>query len=155
MRRVRKIKFMLTLSSSVQAGPVSPLSCSRDVPELWRFDRSSEARLKPLRSVHSISSIVKLTLVASAILLSSGVVAAQKTVPRPRPTSRFAHLTPNQTAVGGDWDFFISGTNLHFRSGSAKATEKFQTIVLPSIARKLSADSQNVYVWLDDQHVLA
>jgi uncharacterized protein (TIGR03437 family) len=100
-----------------------------------------------------------LTLIAAALLWAAdpaaGQTAAPKGVHRPRPTSRFKHVAANQAVVGGDWDFFITGTNLNFRRGSAKMTEKFQSIALPSAGQKLSADSQNVYVWLDDQHVMS
>jgi uncharacterized protein (TIGR03437 family) len=91
--------------------------------------------------------------------LTAASAAAQNAAPaaakRPRPAARFAHVIPNTAAVGGDWDFFISGPYLSYRSGAAKTTEKFQTVTLPSAGKKLSADSQNVYVWLDDQHLLA
>jgi uncharacterized protein (TIGR03437 family) len=64
-------------------------------------------------------------------------------------------MTTNLAAIGGDWDFFVSGTYLNFRRGSAKMTEKFQSLTLPSTGTKLAADSQNVYVWLDAQHVMS
>ena len=116
--------------------------------------------LKPQRLVQLFSRTLSLTLIASALLWSAAPGSADPAtapapVKRPRPASRFAHLTANQAATGGEWDFFIAGSNLNFRRGSAKMTEKFQSVALPSGGRKLSADSQNVYVWLDDQHVMS
>jgi uncharacterized protein (TIGR03437 family) len=105
-------------------------------------------RLKPQRLLRSFSWTF--LLIAVAILWSADPAAAQ----RP-PISKFPHTAVGLAVAGGDWDFFIAGDHLNFRRGSAKMTESFQSLTLPSAGKKLAADSQNVYVWLDDQHVVS
>jgi hypothetical protein len=58
-------------------------------------------------------------LAVSAILFTADPAAAQRVAQRPRPTSRYTRIHPNQAVVGGDWDFFLAGSQLNFRRGSA------------------------------------
>jgi len=88
-------------------------------------------------------------------LAAQARLTARTAAKRPTPSSRFARIAANQAVIGGEWDFFISGSRLSFRAGSAPMTERFQSIALPSAGQKLSADSQNVYVWLDALHIMS
>ncbi len=94
-----------------------------------------------------------LTLLAATLLLAADPAAAQR-IRFPHPSK--APLTgPNLAVAGGEWDFFVAGDHLNFRAGSAKMTEPFHSMTLPSAGMKLAADRQNVYVWLDDRHIMA
>jgi uncharacterized protein (TIGR03437 family) len=106
--------------------------------------------LKTQRLVRNL--FLTLTLMAAAVLLTAGAAAAQ---PRPQRTSRFPLTGANQAVIGGEWDYFIAGDHLNFRSGAAKMTEPFHSLTLPAAGAKIAADSQNVYVWLDEKHLVS
>ena len=48
------------------------------------------------------------------------------------------------------WDYYVAGSRLYYRSGTAPATQPFRMLQLPATAQKVAADRKQVYVWVNE-----